>query len=347
MSLWDDYKVKIYQKWQQKWFETHTQDIAEYSWDYLFTGGKQIRPKLFCELWQYLCPDIPINSELAFAIECIHVCSIVLDDTHLMDNATERRGRKTLHTMFGNKKAILISYDLLDMSLEIWKTNKPTNIDQDIWLELLKSKLKRLIIGQWYDLEKTGTIIELCSLKTGVLFELVTETVALCIGLDTDFWRVWGNNLGVLFQLKDDYLDMEEDKQQNNRNAFNESYEITLKNYHILWQSVEKGIGKKWFESDFGIFINRYFTEKILDNIQPSQFNNLSEITIDYPSDILIPEPIRNVSKPKTKYIFNFINAKDLMKHMMRSVELITTNDYQTHHNYWNIDESLWEIPVQ
>jgi geranylgeranyl pyrophosphate synthase len=345
MSLWEDYKVNIYEKWRQKWFDERPNDIAEYSWNYLFTGGKQIRPKLFCELWHYLCPDVPINAELAFAIECIHVSSIVLDDTPWMDNADERRGKKTLHTQFTSKKAVLISYDLIDIAVDIWKNNKPKHVNQDTWMYLLKSKLQRLMIGQWYDLEKTGTLIELSSLKTGVLFELVSETVALCVGLDTDFWRVWGNNLGILFQWMDDYLDMEEDKQQNNRNAFNESYDTTLKNYYILWQSIEKGIGKKWFESDFGTFLKKYFTEKILDNSELTSYDNLSTITIEYPSIVLIPE-LTNDTILKKKYQFNFINAKDILKHMWNNIDYMLSTENSTKHNYWNIDESQWEFPV-
>jgi geranylgeranyl pyrophosphate synthase len=232
---WELYKAEIYDKWSKKWLESHPKEIGEYSWNYLFTGGKQIRPKLFCELWNYLSPGSKILAELAFAIECIHVSSIVLDDTPWMDNASERRGKATLHTVFSPKKAVLISYDLLDIATEIWKNNRPEHITVEVWGDFLKTKLQKLIIGQWYDLEKKGTLVELSSLKTGVLFELVTETVALCIGLDPEFWKIWGNNLGILFQWMDDFLDMEEDKEQQNRNAFNESYDITLKNYSILW----------------------------------------------------------------------------------------------------------------
>ena len=49
--MWDIYKIKIHEKWKKRWFDTHPYEIAEYSWNYLFTGGKEIRSKLFCELW--------------------------------------------------------------------------------------------------------------------------------------------------------------------------------------------------------------------------------------------------------------------------------------------------------
>ena len=45
---WEQIKPEIYEKWKKYWFNTHPDNIAEYSWNYLFTGGKQIRPRLFC-----------------------------------------------------------------------------------------------------------------------------------------------------------------------------------------------------------------------------------------------------------------------------------------------------------
>jgi geranylgeranyl pyrophosphate synthase len=339
---WDSFKTEIYEKWRKIWIESHPPEIGEYSWDYLFTGGKRIRPKLFCELWNYLSPDSKILAELAFAIECIHVSSIVLDDTPWMDNALERRGKKTLHTVFSPKKAVLISYDLIDMVTEIWKNNKPENVSIEVWSNLLKTKLQRLMVGQWYDLEKSGTLVELSSLKTGVLFELVTETVALCTGLDTEFWKIWGNNLGILFQWMDDFLDMDEDKEQNNRNAFNESYETTLQNYATLWQSVERGIGKQWFSLPFGQYMKSYFTQKINIGEILISYPNLSSIQVQYPENILVPE-LQSAKKSERKYYFNFVNGKQMIKHIWSNVENMTSNE--TKHTFWAVDESQWDIP--
>jgi geranylgeranyl pyrophosphate synthase len=340
MSVWNNLKNIVHEKYRQKWFESHPRDIAEYSWNYLFTGGKEIRPKLFCELWNYLSPDSLILSELAFAIECIHVASIILDDTPWMDNATERRGRKTLHTVFTPKKAVLISYDLIDMAVDIWKNNKPSHIEYNTWINLLKSKLQRLMIGQWYDLEKTGNLVELASLKTGVLFELVTETVAICVELDTEFWKIIGNNIGILFQWMDDYLDMDEDKVQNNRNAFNESFDITMKNYIYLWKTLEKNMGKQWFEREFGQFMKTYFIGKLQVVIDSSSYSNLSSITINYPSNLIVQE-LNNTPYQK-KYYFSFINGKDMIKHIWSNID----NVFSEHkvNNLWSHDESLWEL---
>lgn len=347
MSVWNTYRQGIIEKYKQIWYQTHPSDIAEYSWNYLFTGGKEIRPKLFCELWNYLSPDTTIVAELAFAIECIHISSVVLDDTPWMDNASERRGRKTLHTVFSPKKAVVIAYDLIDMALDIWKNNKPQHIDSENWINLLKLKLQRLMIGQWFDLEKKGNLVELASLKTGTLFELVTETVAICINLDAQFWCIWGNNLGILFQWMDDYYDMEEDHLQNNRNAFNESFDITMKQYSNIWNLIEKGIGKQWFERQLGKFMIKYFVDSININttINTDISNLINNINQYYISNISVSETeIYKTIKNKIDMDFiNIMNGKDLMAHLWKHFDNMIVHNVK--HDLWSKNENDWKLP--
>lgn len=350
MFVWDIYRPHIIEKYKQLWYQTHPSDIAEYSWNYLFTDGKEIRPKLFCELWNYLDPESVILAELAFAIECIHVSSVVLDDTPWMDNASERRCKRTLHNVFSSKKAVIIAYDLIDMALDIWKNNKPEHIDSESWINLLKSKLQRLMIGQWLDLEKKGNLIELASLKTGTLFELVTETVVVCINLNAQFWRVWGNNLGILFQWMDDYDDMEEDKQQNNRNAFNESFDITMMQYIHIWTLIEKRIGKQWFEKEIGRFMIKYFIESMNLNEKINKdelkMNNLIQNTTEYYiSNILVSETdiYRTIKNKVDMDFINFMNGKDLIAHLWKHLDNMVIHNVK--HDLWFKDENDWKLP--
>ena len=340
---WDYVKQDIYKKWREYWFNTHSHDIATYSWDFLFTGGKEIRSTLFYELWRYLSPDIEVCGELAFAIECIHVASLILDDTPWMDNADERRGKKTLHRVFSPKKAILICHDIMYMVYLIWLNNKPAHIDIKQWQELMKDKLQRLMIGQWYDLNKEGSLIELASLKTGVLFEFVTETVALCIGLDTTFWRIWGNNLGILFQWTDDWKDMDEDIVQNNRNAFNEDYDCTLQNYINIWKKIENSIGPSWFFKPFGSFMKSYFTQTITDKLDTVSLYNLSDLFIPYP--IPIHSDVIQINK---KRIFTILDGNDIIKKMfIISDHLFTRFDIYSKKYmdlYLNMKDIFWRI---
>ena len=351
MAAWDKYRDNIHSKWQHKWFENHPHDVAQYSWDYLFTGGKEIRAKLFCELWQYLSPDSEIIAELAFAIECIHVASIILDDTPWMDNAQERRGKKALHIVYSPKKALIFANDVIAIAVDIWKNNQPTHIPEQIWRNLLISKLQRLTMGQWFDLEKKGNLIELASLKTGVLFELVTETVAVCIELDSNFWKLWGNNLGILFQWMDYYLDIEEDNLQENRNAFNEAYDITKQNYIFLWQKLEKQIGAQWFQRNFGQFMKSYFLDKLSINIDTIQYNSLSDINITYPEGLIIPELISNEeNKEDYNYFKHFIsglNRQNIVKRIFKMSENIFSFSISKDNKVWGMTEEELELLEQ
>jgi hypothetical protein len=354
--IWEENRDVVKEKWRKWWNEFHTDEISDYTWNYLFTGGKEIRAKLFCELWSYLSPDLKVNAELAFAIECIHAASLILDDTPWMDNANERRGRKTLHLVYTPKKAVLVAFEVIHMVMEIWMTNRPFHIPETIWIEHLKSKLETLIQGQWYDLEKKGTLYELASFKTGVLFELVTESVALCVGLDRDYWRFWGNSLGVLFQWMDDWDDREEDKVQNNRNAFNEDTPYTLGAYNDLWSQIEYGIGKQWFEKPFGKFMKTYFTDNIgftfikkyyslrdLGNFSCKEANLQDIVKEDYKEMIDFSSKAMNVNlfefencQALIMQLYNFINRKWFSNYTKSKILLKS--------NLWNIDENEWDI---
>jgi len=293
--LWEIHRPHIHQKWKQYWYDTHPSSIADQSWDYLFTGGKEIRAKLFCELWFYLSPDIAVNAELAFAIECIHAASLILDDTPWMDNAATRRGRTTLHLTHSNKKALLLFHDVMYMVYLIWNENKPSHLSLPEWENVIMYQLQRLMVGQTYDLEKKGTLIELASMKTGVLFELVTETVAVCTHLDTRAWRLWGNHLGILFQWMDDWQDQEEDILQNNRNAFNEAHDTTILYYGKIWRKVEQVIGTSWFIHPFGQFMKDYFTKGI-PLPSPIPFS-LSNVFLPYPTPPLPELPAIEIDR--------------------------------------------------
>ena len=353
---WEQIKPEIYEKWKKYWFNTHPDNIAEYSWNYLFTGGKQIRPRLFCELWQYLSPDSKINGELAFAIECIHVASLILDDIPWMDNALERRGKQTLHVVFSQRKACMLFHDVMYMVYLIWTTNTPEHIDKYEWEKYILEKLMYLTLGQWYDLEKKGTLIELASLKTGILFELVTETVAIGTNLDRDFWKSWGNYLGILFQWMDDWHDREEDTLQLNRNAFNEDYDNTLKLYIDIWKKIQMGVGTGWFSSSFGVFMKTYFTDEI-KGIEAQPMPAFIDLILPYPVNIVLP----TIVVPVFAVQYNIHIGTQYVKKALSMLQIIVKNSdkyvnkmnvyadkYKKRYEkinrmIWKTDENTWE----
>lgn len=260
-TAWFTIRDQTMKRWKERWIERHPVGIGEATWNAIFSGGKEIRPSLFCELWSHLSPSTQPNGDLAFAIECIHCASLILDDTPAMDNADTRRGRPTIHKLHSTYKAAWLALEIMEIVYDIWKENEPKDPEAHaIWWNFIKDKGLQLVIGQYYDLTNTGDLHTLAILKTGSLFEFATELVALKLSLSRDAWRTWGRQLGVLFQWADDWSDLEEDRLAGNRNAFLESPNIIAAHYKILLE--RSNIGKGWRDRPFGNWLMTYFEEK-------------------------------------------------------------------------------------
>jgi hypothetical protein len=351
MGVWEEKKGPIYKKWKEYWYNTHPVEIADYTWEYLFTGGKEIRARLFCELWHYLSPDSEVCVELAFAMECIHVASLILDDSPWMDRATERRGKRTLHLQFSDRKALLICHDVMKMVYEIWLSCRPEHVLQEEWKTMMRLTLERLTIGQYYDLERKGTLVEMASLKTGVLFGCVTQTVAACIQLDPLFWKEWGIRLGILFQWVDDWNDREEDRIQDNRNAFNEDHISTSMIYNIYWSQLHYTIGSSWFQLPFGQYMDRYFSsipflinsESLTSSYTLSTLSQFEPISISF----VLPPPVqlhRKFVEKKKEHEFSlpFETSEEMIQTLLTMTN--RQDEFQPLQTYlWDLNETEWD----
>jgi hypothetical protein len=257
-SIWATIREETIKPWKEQWISRHPGDIGLATWNAIFSGGKEIRPALLCELWTHLSPGTPIIGDLAFAVECIHCASLILDDTPMMDNAATRRSRPTIHKAYSLYKALWLAFEIMTIVFDIWSKHAPAEeAEAAIWWNFLRDKLLQLCIGQYYDLTGTGDLHLLAILKTGSLFEFSTELVALKLGLSKDAWRTWGRQLGVLFQWADDWNDREEDALAGNRNAFSEAADTVCQHYQILLE--RSNIGDKWRERPFGNWLMTYF----------------------------------------------------------------------------------------
>lgn len=275
-TAWFGIRDITMKRWKERWIERHSSDDT---WNAIFFGGKEIRPSLFCELWSHLSPTTQPIGDLAFAIECIHCASLILDDMPTMDNADTRRGKPTIHKLYNTYKASWLVLELLEIVFDIWKENEPTDKDANIiWWNFIKDKVLQLIIGQYYDLTNTSDLYTLAVLKTGTLFEFATELVALKLHLSRDAWRTWGRQLGVLFQWADDWSDLDEDTLSGNRNAFLESPNIIATHYTILYE--KSNIGKAWRERPFGNWLMTYFEKNMPIIDTSSNYILLPEVLI-------------------------------------------------------------------
>ena len=189
----------------------------------LFGGGKRIRPTL-CFLSAEFC-DIDPNTVLpiAIAIEFIHSYSLVHDDLPCMDNDKIRRGKPTVHVVYGETMALLCGDALLNMAYEILfdVAQKNTELLPSCNLIATLAGASGMIGGQ--AMEFDGTILSeenlfvLDGKKTGKLIEAAVVCPAL-LSYSTDKISAlssYAKYAGLAFQLADDLLDAEKNEPSN------------------------------------------------------------------------------------------------------------------------------------
>jgi geranylgeranyl diphosphate synthase type II len=177
-------------------------------------GGKRIRPVLLLLSSKLFNNDVTIAIEAALAIEIFHNFTLVHDD--IMDNAPLRRGKDTVHIIWGLNNAIL-SGDVMMV-----EANKHlTALDSSVLKQALycfNSTAQGVCEGQQLDTEfeqrtdvSIDEYINMIRLKTAVLVGGAMKLGAIVAGAETadaELLYNFGENFGIAFQLQDDILDV-------------------------------------------------------------------------------------------------------------------------------------------
>lgn len=189
----------------------------------LTASGKRIRPIIMLAVSELLCVDFAKVLPFAVAIECIHTYSLIHDDLPAMDNDDFRRGKPTCHKVYGEAMAILAGDALLNYAYEILlrAINDDNSLSASRMLALYAGAFG-MIGGQAIDIlsENSGdtserTLFNMHSNKTGKLL-LASALVPSCLAGNEEFdnLSVFGKNLGLLFQVTDDILDVTSTKEK-------------------------------------------------------------------------------------------------------------------------------------
>jgi len=188
----------------------------------VFAGGKRIRPILCLESARIFDTDVNAAHFPACAIEFIHTYSLIHDDLPALDNDDLRRGKPTNHKKFGEATAILAGDALLTLAFE---TIGAAPVDGNRRVAMLTEisqaagTVNGMVGGQVADLEAEGqppnaTTLEYIHLsKTAALIRASVTSGAICAGAspeDIARLRTFGESIGLLFQVMDDILDVEE-----------------------------------------------------------------------------------------------------------------------------------------
>nr|WP_059103319.1 farnesyl diphosphate synthase [Shouchella shacheensis] len=203
-----------------------TEDQLKKSMIYsLEAGGKRVRPVLVLAVLDAYNLPLDTGVDVACAIEMVHTYSLVHDDLPAMDNDDLRRGKPTNHKVFGEATAILAGDALLTRSFGVIADVADEDVSAETKLKLIQGLSKAagaegMVGGQMADMEAENrqvTAHELASIhhrKTGDLLSFAILAGALIGGVsevDQERLRLFGQELGLLFQIKDDILDVEGD----------------------------------------------------------------------------------------------------------------------------------------
>ncbi len=184
----------------------------------LLAGGKRIRPVLALATARAIGRDEHDFLPLAAALELIHTYSLIHDDLPAMDDDAMRRGRPTAHVAFGEDVAILAGDALYAEAFRHvlnHQRGEPRDI-LDAMAELAAATgVDGMVGGQFLDVAGGDRTAEglrhLHGLKTGRLICASVECVLIVDGMsrpDTSAYREFASELGVLFQIVDDILDV-------------------------------------------------------------------------------------------------------------------------------------------
>ncbi len=180
----------------------------------LSLGGKRIRPALAIMACNLFGNDVSASIKPAMAIEVFHNFTLIHDD--IMDNALFRRNQPTVHQKWNGNVAILSGDAMQIMAYRLVCEAQPSQLK--VLLDLFNTTAIEVCEGQQYDMNYAAKAtvslteyIRMIELKTAVLLAASLKIGALCGNSnETEAHKLYefGRNLGIAFQIQDDYLDV-------------------------------------------------------------------------------------------------------------------------------------------
>ena len=191
----------------------------------VISGGKKIRSTIIFDAGKIFKINQQKLVNICAAVECIHSYSLIHDDLPCMDNDSIRRGKPSAHIRFGEASAVLAGNSLLTLAFEII-ADENYFISPNLKTEIIKnlalcSGHTGIAGGQELDLKfekkkkNLKQIIDMQKKKTGKLFNFCLYAVAVIAKKnkkDKLFLGSLGEEIGLLFQFADDFLDIKGSK---------------------------------------------------------------------------------------------------------------------------------------
>jgi geranylgeranyl diphosphate synthase type II len=183
----------------------------------LLAGGKRVRPVLALATARALGAEPERYLRVAAAIELIHTYSLIHDDLPAMDDDELRRGLPTSHVKFGEDVAILAGDGLFAEAIRLFceQPGDPARVLAGLAELAAATGVDGMVGGQYVDVageaEEAEELRTLHGLKTGRLIAAGVGVVLILEGVaepETIPYRRFADEIGVLFQIVDDILDV-------------------------------------------------------------------------------------------------------------------------------------------
>jgi octaprenyl-diphosphate synthase len=229
------------------------------------SGGKRLRPLLTVLAARLLNYQGNDHYRLSIVFEYLHAATLLHDD--VVDNAELRRGRPSANTLWGNAAVVLVGDFLLATSFFLSVTSGNLKI-----LRILSATTTSMAEGEVLQLINSDNLeisqeeyIEVIERKTAILISAACQIGAILAQADEEqeeAMRSFGLNLGIAFQLRDDFLDYTGSAEEFGKPVGKDLQEgkITLPLIHALQSSndgdrqrlVELIISDRNYEQIFG-----------------------------------------------------------------------------------------------
>ena len=184
----------------------------------VFPGGARVRPQL-CKAVAIAnnSSDVGLANAAATAVELLHCASLVHDDLPCFDDATQRRGKPSVHAKFGERIAVLTGDALIVAAFQTLASHavQAVRIER---MPLVTAIVARgvgaphgICAGQAWECEQRVDLSRYHRAKTGALFVAATCAGAAASGVDPGPWVNLGASIGEAYQVADDIKDAIED----------------------------------------------------------------------------------------------------------------------------------------
>jgi len=194
----------------------HPRPLYEASRHLVDAGGKRLRPSMLLLAGEAAGGDPAMMAPAAVSIELVHNFTLIHDD--IMDNADVRRGRPSVHKLWGQSGAILAGDTLYSKAFQVLGITRAGTEQLLGAMNMLSYTCTEICEGQWLDMEfeareqvSEAEYMEMIEKKTGVLYGASAGMGALLAGASPQVVSSldrFGRMTGMGFQLQDDVIDL-------------------------------------------------------------------------------------------------------------------------------------------